>query len=171
MSRSGMTDDVDNDWHQIMWRGAVASSIRGKRGQAFLFEMLEALDAMPEKRLISRDLCAPAFVPPQCGGVCAIGSVGVKRGVEMTALDPDDYDRIASTFGVASPLVQEIEWMNDEGAWIETPEQRWIRMREWVVQNLKMTDELRRYNHNWHLSTLAHRVLKSNKSMFTGGRA
>jgi hypothetical protein len=51
MSRSGYSDDCDDQWRHIMWWGAVTSSIRGKRGQAFLREMRDALDAMPEKRL------------------------------------------------------------------------------------------------------------------------
>jgi hypothetical protein len=37
MSRSGYSDDLEN-WSLIRWRGAVASAIRGRRGQAFLRE-------------------------------------------------------------------------------------------------------------------------------------
>lgn len=134
MSRSGYTDDYDFDsWSHIRWRGVVASSIRGKRGQAFLRELIEALDAMPEKRLIAHDL-------EKGGEVCAIGSVGLKRGVDMSALDPDDYDTIAGTFGIATPLVQEIEYMNDEGGWHDdTPEKRWQRMRNWAQNLIKPT--------------------------------
>ncbi len=130
MSRSGYSDDCDMDWGLIRWRGQVASAIRGKRGQAFLRELVEALDAMPEKRLIAHEL--------QAGGeVCAIGSVGARRGIDMTKLDPEDYDGIAHTFGVASPLVQEIEFENDDAFWNATPEQRWQHMRAWAVSNLK----------------------------------
>ena len=82
-----------------MWRGRVASSIRGKRGQAFLKEMLAALDAMPEKKLIANEL-------EHNGCVCAIGSVGKARGVDMTDLDPENYERVAATFDIASPLAQ-----------------------------------------------------------------
>lgn len=131
MSRSGYTEDCDDQWRHIMWRGTVASAIRGKRGQAFLREMAEALDAMPEKRLVPHVLV-------QAGEVCAIGSVGAKRGVAMEALDPENPQQIAGAFGVAAPLVQEIEWMNDEaGPHKETPEQRWQRMRAWVAQQLR----------------------------------
>ena len=45
MSRSGYSDD-DEDGRLAMWRGAVQSAIRGKRGQAALRELLTALDAM-----------------------------------------------------------------------------------------------------------------------------
>lgn len=131
MSRSGYSDDYDlENWDLIRWRGQVASAIRGKRGQAFLRELVAALDAMPEKRLIANEL-------ESFGNVCAIGSVGMQRGVDMTKLDPDDYDRIAATFGIAPQLVQEIEWMNDEAYFGETPEGRWKFMRDWAVRKLK----------------------------------
>lgn len=56
MSRHGYTDSCDDNFALIRWRGAAKSAIRGKRGQAFLRELLAALDAMPEKRLIAREL-------------------------------------------------------------------------------------------------------------------
>lgn len=130
MSRSGYMDDGDMDYLALgRWRAQVASSIRGKRGQAFLGELIDALDAMPEKRLIAHDL-------EHAGNVCAIGSVGLRRGVDMSALDPDDYDRIAGAFGIAHQLVQEIEWMNDECYYGTTPEGRWTFMRAWAVRYL-----------------------------------
>lgn len=131
MSRSGYSDDWDFDWwSHIRWRGQVASAIRGKRGQAFLRELIEALDALPEKRLIANDLQHGA-------NVCAIGSVGLRREVDMSKLDPEDYDRIAAVFGIASQLVQEIEFMNDEGFYCKTPEERWEKMRAWAVSLLR----------------------------------
>ena len=139
MSRSGYTEDGDmENWQLIRWRGQVASAIRGKRGQAFLRELVEALDAMPEKRLIAKDL-------EHAGNVCAIGAVGVARGQDMSALDVYDYDQIASTFGIAHQLVQEIEWENDQYIeWdietsriIENPEGRWRYMRAWAISQLK----------------------------------
>jgi hypothetical protein len=72
MSRSGYSDDCDQ-WDMIRWRGAVASSIRGARGQAFLKEMLAALDALPEPKLIAEELESD-------GAVCAIGAVGPFAG-------------------------------------------------------------------------------------------
>ena len=131
MSRSGYTDDCyDDQWQAIMWRGAVASAIRGKRGQAFLRELIDALDAMPERRLIAHDL-------EKDGAVCAIGSVGTRRGVEMGKLDPKEPSQIAEAFGIAAPLVREIEWYNDEGGNSrETPEDRWRRMRTWAEKML-----------------------------------
>lgn len=149
MSRSGYSEDSDDQWAMIRWRGYVASAIRGKRGQAFLREMLAALDAMPDKKLIAREL-------EQDGSVCAIGAVGKARGVDMSALEPEDYDQVARAFGINAKLAQEIVWMNDEAVWWETdengkairegvgfktitPEGRWRQMRAWVASKVAET--------------------------------
>ena len=152
MSRSGYIDDYDDQWALIKYRGRVASAIRGKRGQAFLLEMLRAMDALPEKKLIANDL-ARRVPPPFPGGsvlgqiwsqqneqweVCAIGSVGLARGIDMSKLDPEDADTVSATFGIHYVLATEIVYMNDEASWrSETPEQRFIRMRKWIVDQIK----------------------------------
>lgn len=142
MSRSGYYDDGDS---VAMWRGQVASAIRGKRGQAFLVELVEALDALPEKKLITDALEAG-------GAVCAIGSVGLKRGVDMAPLDPEDPETLSRVFGIAHQLVQEIEYENDERQWRyeegksrkETAEERWQRMRDWALSHIKDQDVVTR---------------------------
>jgi hypothetical protein len=134
VSRAGYSEDIDH-WALIRWRGQVASAIRGARGQAFLRELVEALDALPEKRLIDGEL-------QEGKNVCAIGSVGARRGVDMTKLDPHDPETLSGVFGIAEQLVREIEFMNDEAVWRETPEERWQRMRDWVVGNLKSVPPL-----------------------------
>ena len=128
MSRSGYSDDVDG-WQLIMWRGAVASAIRGKRGQDFLREMLAALDAIHNKRLIGDELEAG-------GEVCAIGSVGRKRGVDMSELDPYDSVTLSGVFGISKAMVCEIAHVNDN--YHETPEHRFSRVREWIVAQLAL---------------------------------
>ncbi len=128
MSRSGYSDGCDG-WELIRWRGAVASAIKGKRGQAFLREMLAALDGLPQKRLIAEAL-------EHNGEVCAIGSVGKFRGVDMSKLDVYDYDSIAAAFGISCALVQEIEYVNDEHWAAGSPEKRFVIVRKWVVENL-----------------------------------
>jgi len=130
VSRSNYSDDCDGA-ELNLWRGAVRSAINGKRGQALLREMLTALDAMPEKRLIATEL------EEESGEVCALGAVGRVRGVRMDALYPEDSEQVARAFGVADALVREIAFMNDEGGhWNETPEARWTRMRRWVQSQL-----------------------------------
>ncbi len=132
MSRSGYSDDHDQ-WEMIRWSGAVQKALAGKRGQAFLKEMLEALDGLPEKVLVESAL-------EENGAVCAIGAVGMARGVDMAPLDPECSWAIAKAFGIANAMVCEIEFQNDEavGYWsTETPEQRFVRMRAWVVGKIR----------------------------------
>ncbi|MBD1589500.1 hypothetical protein [Pseudomonas typographi] len=130
MSRSGYSDDCGG-WDLICWRGAVTSAINGKRGQSFLLELRDSLDAMPSKRLVSDALEAD-------GEFCAIGVIGAKRGVDMSSLDANDREAVAVAFGIAPAMAAEIVFMNDEGHWYpETPEQRWIRMRDWVAKNIR----------------------------------
>lgn len=131
VSRSGYTDDLDQ-WDLIRYRGRVASATRGKRGQSFFRALLAALDAMPEKRLVAHDL------RDATGAVCAIGSLGVARGVALEAIDPYDHETLGETFDIAECLVGEVEYMNDEYPLNnETPEQRWVRMRAWVAAQVK----------------------------------
>jgi hypothetical protein len=137
MSRSGYTDDWDDEPLALgQWRGRVASSIRGKRGQKLLRELRDALDAMPEKRLIEEELVS------EDGEVCALGCLGrAKQIPDLDSIDPEDHDCLAKTFDVASCLIQEIEYENDEGGWKETPEKRWDRMRKWCDRHIKPSKE------------------------------
>jgi len=80
MSRSGYIEDWDDQWGLICYRGAVKSAIRGRRGQAFLREMLAALDALPEKRLITEEL----VIDGGNGGVIVGGDVLVDEFIGGT---------------------------------------------------------------------------------------
>lgn len=128
MSRSGYSDDCDG-WDLVRYRGAVNSAIRGKRGQALLHELADALDTMQNKRLIAEDL-------EKDGEHCALGVVGAARGVPLEGLDPYDYEPISKTFNIASALAREIVFVNDEWNRHATPEQRWNEVREWVRTKL-----------------------------------
>jgi len=131
MSRSGYSDDIDG-WDLIRWRGAVTSAIKGKRGQAFLQEMLAALDAMPNKVLIAESLVE------EDGAVCAMGAVALKRGIDVSHVDPYDREEVAQTFGISPAMAAEIAYANDDGSWRHvTPEERWTRMRAWVVAHIQ----------------------------------
>lgn len=133
--RSGYTDEIDQR-DLAMWRGRVASSIRGKRGQALLRDCLSVLDAMQEKRLIPELLV-------DGGDVCLLGCVGKSRQVsDIETLDPERHDILAQRFDVAECLIQEIEWINDEAGPYggETPEARFSRVRKWVVDNIAVKE-------------------------------
>lgn len=86
MSRSGYTYD---NWQHIQWRGAVASAIRGKPGQAFLLEMWRAMQALSEHKLIAGELEAN-------GDVCAIARrrLGRRRRHVVANDDGDAGTRI-----------------------------------------------------------------------------
>ena len=149
MSRSGYSDDNEG---VALWRGMVASATRGKRGQAFFKALLEALDAMPEKRLIAGQL-------EEHGEVCTIGALGRHRGIDMSQMDPEDPSTVAPAFNIAECLAQEVVHMNDEyaqriyvevpgpprNAWERhhqighdiTPEERWQKMRKWVLEQIR----------------------------------
>lgn len=130
MSRSGYSDDCEN---LNLWRANVDRTIAGKRGQAFFRELITAMEAMPEKRLIAHDLRTDN------GDVCALGSLGLKRGLDMGELDPEDPDQIGRAFRISSMLAQEVVYMNDEygPSYRETPEERWSRIRAWAKDQLK----------------------------------
>lgn len=156
MSRSGYTDDCEG---LNLWRGAVERSIRGKRGQAALKELAAAMDAMPDKVLAAESLVTGD------GQFCTLGVLGQARGIDMNAIDPEDWDAVAAKFNLAPAMVREIVYENDEMLddykWVDVevygpvrpyerrvrsmrvsiPEevlgpQRWSRMRQWVESNL-----------------------------------
>lgn len=163
MSRSGYSDDYDEDGTGGLWRGAVERSIRGKRGQAALKELAIAMDAMPNKVLAAESLVT------QDGEFCTLGVLGQARDLNMAPIDPEDWETVAASFNLAPAMVREIVYQNDEGVstyhWVDVticgpmrpmypywekhdrtvrvdiPEsilgpQRWRRMRQWVESNL-----------------------------------
>jgi hypothetical protein len=89
--------------------------------------MLAALDALPHKRLIAYEI-------EKDGDVCALGSVARARSLDATSLDPYDHEGLGKVFDIPSKLVQEIEFINDY--WWGTPEDRFIGVRKWVIQQI-----------------------------------
>lgn len=140
MSRSGYSDDC-NGGALNLWRANVDRTLGSKRGQAFLRELAEKMDAMPEKKLIAGDLVTPA------GECCTIGVVCKARGVNVEGVDVYDPEAVSSLVGISSMMAQEIEYLNDEvgryhvdenGRYRpEKPEERWQRMREWVRSEIR----------------------------------
>lgn len=160
MSRSGYNDDGEDNWALICWRGAVKRSIQGKRGQEALRELADAMDAMPNKTLAAESLVTSD------GEFCTLGVLGQVRGIDMDAIDPEDWDAVAAKFNLAPAMVREIVYENDERidayTWVDVvlcgptrsrwerhqrsvrvaiPEEvigaaRWKRMRAWVESNI-----------------------------------
>lgn len=124
-----------------------------------LRELVQALDALPEKRLASGSLVT------EDGDYCTLGALGRARGMDMAPIDPEDREAVAHAFGVAEALAAEVMFLNDEmfddfGHYAEieihgpmrgrerhrrtvrvvnerAAETRWSRMRAWAAANLK----------------------------------
>jgi len=144
MSRSGYTEDFgyDEPGRCNLYRGSVARALRGKRGQAMLQELSEALDSMPKKRLADRSF------QRSDGDVCTLGCLLRSRGVDTSELDAavghdegDVSQEAAESLNIARCMAAEVMFENDDpfGYRVieETPEERWIRMRAWVESQIQ----------------------------------
>ena len=134
MGRSGYSEDGEYQYADL-YRASVDRALAGRRGQAFLKELLAAYDAMPEKKLIAESLKI------EDGAVCSLGAVAVVRGLDTEPLEhhfeDENYGVLAKSFGIAEGMLREIVYMNDEhGRYNETPERRFERMRAWVVSQI-----------------------------------
>ena len=173
MSRAGYCDDFEDNLELGRWRAQVRSATRGKRGQKLLRDLLGALDAMPEKRLVSDVLEVSAtadekraqswvkiFNDPSAADryrECYV----TKRPTEyregdvcalgalgrVRGLDMGDLDPDEPD-GVAAAfdIASPLarEIVYMNDDHHETPEQRWTRMRAWVAsQIIQTTDEQR----------------------------
>ncbi len=128
MGRSGYSDDYE---YGQLWMESVERAIQGARGQQFMRDLLAALDALPEKRLIAEELQAD-------GDVCALGSVGRLRGVDLKGIAPEAHRLLSQKFNIAPALVKHVEFVNDEDCAPrdETPEQRYQRVYEWAKRQI-----------------------------------
>jgi hypothetical protein len=131
MGRSGYSDDIDAR-ELAMYRGVVASATRGRRGQRFFKDLVTALDAMPVKRLITKEL------ETKEGEVCVLGALGKHRGVNMEGLETGHASELGKAFDIATQLAREAMYENDEADPYdkETPEHRWIRVRAWAEKQI-----------------------------------
>ena len=151
MDRAGYTEDIDDEDGVLRlgrWRGRVASATRGKRGQRFLKLALMALDQMQDKRL-----AANTFGVGDDGCMCLMSSIATETGrasvlsrvVEAGQVDEYGYcddpeyahGLLSDAFDIASPLSQELVYLNDSGVCRETPSQRWARMRRTISEMIK----------------------------------
>ena len=95
MTRSGYgpcDEDEADEWHRRL-----KDTIASPEGQAFLRELADALDALPDKVLIARELI------DEDGDCCALGALCMARGIDPTGMDSDS-DCVAERLGVPLPL-------------------------------------------------------------------
>ena len=135
MSRSGYTEIDDGEF--CPYRGSVARALRGKRGQAALVKIAEALDAMPVKGL------AKGSFQKDCNP-CTLGALAASLGIDMIDVEPavdeygvDDVDavKVGKRLNIAPAMAREIMYENDDC--YGTPQERWEYMRKWVAREIR----------------------------------
>jgi hypothetical protein len=153
MSRHGFSEgsgDKGEDLAMGRWNAQVKSATRGKRGQAFFRALVEALDALPEKRLV------PNSLETTEGEVCALGCLARHRGVDVKVLSlgneefPDeewedsDWDKLSELFNIAPQLAREVMYHNDEAGYLngeDAGSARWQQVRKWAARQIIPTEE------------------------------
>lgn len=156
MSRIPEGDDepYPNAWH--LFQNRIEQALNGKRGQALLKELEEALVSMPVHRLLYSGFCKD-------GEVCTLGALGVKRemdkgktreealkylarvvkrkGIERDEEEfgpnGDSIKFAAKRLDMAFSLAWEIIYQNDEeNGHKKTPEQRYETVLKWVREHI-----------------------------------
>jgi hypothetical protein len=117
--------------------------LQGKRGQALLRDLVQALDLMPVRELGMSHLAV--------GNACALGAVARLRHVpeseiqrldKLLGKDPDDAwdnwesvrNTVSDLLNIAPALASEIMYENDECAPMDDAK-RWAHMRAWAILN------------------------------------
>lgn len=147
MSRfdDGYDEDYPNQF--ALYHANVKRAMKGRRGQAFLKELEEALLALPEKKLIEGRLC-------EAGKVCAMGALALKRRTSTGEKIEDAFKWLENEapgegyagdtaefmekhFGILQCLSIETAYTNDERCrkpWTE--ETRYETVLGWVRENI-----------------------------------
>lgn len=139
-----------------LFERSVDNAILGRRGQALLRELEEALLAMPIKRLVGSRVC-------EAGEVCALGALAIHRAVKSgksrtAALaglqvvaehwgqgredgweeqDDETQALLRDLLNIKSKnLAWTLVFQNDE-AYAKTPEDRYARMLKWVQSRIR----------------------------------
>ena len=124
------------DWGR--YEAAKRSTLRGKRGQVFLRELVAALDALPQP-----ELSEGALGDRRTGCVCALGAVALAQGESFADLAQDDGnwspDEAAEWYSISPTLANEIISANDgwrDGNTVDVRRSRWRHVRAWAVRHL-----------------------------------
>lgn len=121
-----------------LWWAIIDRSLKCGRGQKFLAEFEAALLAMPDKKLVVGEIATAS------GEVCAIGAFArfknpaaleKYRGRDPDTLGLDETAELGVQCGIARSLAWGIGYHNDETFITCTPDQRYVKMLEWVREN------------------------------------
>lgn len=136
--RISYSEDEEYGGQFELWQANCQRSLRGKKGQAELRVLRDALLALPEKRLISGAL-------ERDGDVCAIACYGKFKGIDLEPFksQPDDWDEDdieSDQVGIEGGMPRLVAWkvveMNDMEFDHLSPEKRYERMLAWVERQL-----------------------------------
>lgn len=147
------------------WQANVQRCINGRAGQAFMWELYLSLEAIPSRQLVRSTLVDSAGQVCSLGSVAVTRHMAIpERWISSGEDDPDDYEfaeAMGPLFGLKDMLAREVMFQNDDNGdshYIdnglaygrlgehyspsretrrETPAERWQRMRDWVVSELK----------------------------------
>jgi hypothetical protein len=137
VSRLYERDDDWESWMDGQRAGALRSAIQGRRGQRFLQDLINALDALPEP-----ELSAGALEDEETGCCCAFGAVRRFRGAESVPLyfhpmeEDVTSDKLAKPFDVSRALAWEVVEANEGWCKSNSPgarRQRFKEVRRWAV--------------------------------------
>lgn len=164
--RISYSEDEDFPGQFALWEANSRRSLAGKKGQAALRELEQALLALPEKKLIANKLQDAE------GQVCALGALAKYKGRELAVLGSDeedeweDYDgfgqmeEVGVELGVPRLVAWRIVALNDieidghyedvagpplygyrlPGVFVAaTPEERYEKVLAWVRNRIKQT--------------------------------
>ncbi len=104
--RISYSEEEDYPGEFDLYQGNCMRSIKGKKGQAALRELEQALLAMPDKRLIANEL------ETADGDVCAIGALVKHRGVTPKS-DPEDMEEVGMELGMPRLVAWKVVALND----------------------------------------------------------
>ena len=130
--------ESDDPLDRGRYEAAKRSTLRDRRGQAFLRELIAALDALPRP-----ELSEGALGDSDTGCVCALGAVALAQGDPFEELAKDEGnwspEDAAGWYDISPTLANEIISANDDwrdGNSPDVRQSRWRHVRAWAVANL-----------------------------------
>lgn len=147
------------------WSSNVRRCIAGRKGQLLMWQLYLALESLPERALITAALVDRQGSYCTLGALARYRGLTIPDDLKETedGEQPDEYEfaeAMGPLFGIKDMLAREVMFENDEADnwhWPDgtvchgvpyaqretpirredTPAERWQRMREWVVSQLR----------------------------------
>lgn len=135
-----------------LWQHNLWAALKGKRGQAALREVRDALLALPDKRLIAGAACEVKWDDndrPEKAEFCLIGAYAFHKRVkggeapekvieELAAIESEwETQDAGRKVGLVGTLAWELAYRNDEEYAGLTPEQRYAETLTWVESQIQ----------------------------------